>query len=120
MNNKITYTKIGDYYIPNLTLEESKFKNYHLGKYGRMRLNYLKNHKKAEYIIMFMNCTLRKHIVDTDKQAKERFEMLMNQMLERNPIDENLKNTNPLKWTGLMNNYIYSVEEIIFKELIYI
>ena len=44
----------------------------------------------------------------------------MKQILERIPIDENLKNTNPLKWTGLMNNYIYSVEEIIFKELIYI
>ena len=119
MNNKITYTKIGDYYIPNLTLEESKFKNYPLGKYGRMRLNYLKNHKKAEYIILFMNKTLRKHIVEVDKQAKTRFEILMAQMLEKNPIDENLKNTAPLKWIGLMNNYKHSVEEIIFNELIY-
>ena len=69
---------------------------------------------------MFMNCTLRKHIVETDKQAKERFEVLMKQLLEKNPIDENLKNTDPLKWTGLMNNYKYSVEEIIYKELIYV
>ena len=68
---------------------------------------------------MFMNCTLRKHIVETDKQAKGKFEILMNQMLEKNPIDENLKDTNPLKWTGLMNNYKHSVEEVIFKELIY-
>ena len=68
---------------------------------------------------MFMNKTLRKHIVETDKQAKRRFEILMKQMLEKNPIDENLKNTDPLKWTGLMNNYKYAVEEIIFKELIY-
>ncbi len=69
---------------------------------------------------MFMNKTLRKHIVETDKQAKRKFEILMKQMLEKNPIDENLKNTDPLKWTGLMNNYKNSVEEIIFKELIYI
>ena len=69
---------------------------------------------------MFMNKTLRKHIVETDKQAKTRFEMLMKQMLEKNPIDKNLKNTNPLKWTGLMNNYKYSIEEIILKEFIYI
>ena len=69
---------------------------------------------------MFMNCTLRKHIVETDKQAKARFEVLMKQILEKNPIDENLKNTNPLKWTGFMNNYKHIVEEIIFKELIYI
>lgn len=69
---------------------------------------------------MFMNKTLRKHIVETDKQAKQRFKILMQQMLEKNPIDENLKNTDPLKWVGLMNNYKNSVEEIIFKELIYI
>ena len=64
--------------------------------------------------------TLRKHIVDTDIQAKERLETLMKQMLEKNPIDESLKDTDPLKWTGLMNNYKHSVEEIIFKQLIYI
>lgn len=69
---------------------------------------------------MFMNKALRKHIVETDKQAKERFDILMKQMLEKNPIDENLKNTNSLKWTGLMNNYKQCAEEIIFKELIYI
>lgn len=69
---------------------------------------------------MFMNKTLRKHIVETDKLAKERFEILMKQMLNKNPIDENLKNTDHLKWTGLMNNYKHSVEEIIFKEIIYI
>ena len=69
---------------------------------------------------MFMNKTLRKHIVETDKQAKSRFEILMKQMLEKNPIDENLKNTDPLRWTGLMNNYKHTAEEVILKELIYI
>ena len=69
---------------------------------------------------MFMNKILRKHIVETDKQAKRRFEILMKQMLEKNPIDENLKNTDPLKWTGLMNNYKHTAEEVILKELIYI
>ncbi|MED9924460.1 MAG: TnpV protein [Clostridia bacterium] len=117
---EITYHKEGDYFVPDLYLEKEEYENdYIIGKYGHLRLEYLKNHKKAEYIIMFMNCTLRKHIVDTDKQAKEKFEMLMNQMLERNPIDENLKNTAPLKWTGIINNYKYSVEDIIFNELIY-
>lgn len=117
---EITFHKEEDYFVPDLYLEKEEYENdYIIGKYGHLRLEYLKNHKKAEYIIMFMNCTLRKHIVDTDKQAKERFEMLMNQMLERNPIDENLKNTGHLKWTGIMNNYKNSVEEIIFNELIY-
>lgn len=67
---------------------------------------------------MFMDGTLRKHIIDTDKQAKARYDILMKQMLEKNPIDENLKDTDPLKWIGLMNNYKHCVEEIIYSELI--
>ena len=114
---EITYHKEGNYYIPNLYLENYK-KDYQIGKYGHLRLQYLKNHKKADYTIMFMEGTLRKHIVDTDIQAKERLETLMNQMLDKNPIDENLKDTDPLKWTGLMNNYKHSAEEIIYSELI--
>ena len=117
---EITYHKEGDYFIPDLYLEKDEYeKDYNIGKYGHLRLEYLKNHKKAEYTIMLMDGTLRKHIVETDKQCKERFKILMKQMLEKNPIDENLKNTDPLKWTGLMNNYKHSIEEIIYKEFIY-
>ena len=68
---------------------------------------------------MFMEGTLRKHIVDTDIQAKERLETLMKQMLHKNPIDESLKDIDPLKWIGLMNSYKHSAEEIIYSELIY-
>ena len=117
---EITYHKEGDYLIPDLYLEKNYKKDYQIGKYGHLRLQYLKEYKKAEYSIMLLDGNLRKHIVDTDIQAKERFEILMNQMLEKNPIDENLKNTDPLRWTGLMNNYKHSAEEIIFKETIYI
>ena len=117
---EITYHQKGDYFIPDLYLEKEDYeKDYNIGKYGHLRLEYLKNHKKAEYTIMFMEKSLRRHIVETDKQAKEKFEILMKQLLDKNPIDENLKDTNPLKWIGLMNNYKHSVEEIIFKELIY-
>jgi len=118
---EITYHKEGDFFVPDLYLENEDYENdYIIGKYGHLRLKYLRNHKKAEYIIMFINKTLRKYIVETDKQAKRRFEILMKQMLEKNPIDENLKNTNPLEWTGLMNNYKYSVEEIILQEFIFV
>ena len=118
---EITYHKEGDYFIPDLFLEKEEYaKDYNIGKYGHLRLKYLKQHKKAEYTIMLMDGTLRKHIIDTDKQAKRRFDLLMKQMLEKNSIDENLKNTDPLKWTGLMNNYKHSVEVIILKEFIYI
>ena len=117
---EITYHKEGDYLIPDLYLEENYKNDYHIGKYGHLRLQYLKEHKKAEYYIMLLDGTLRKHIINTDIQAKERLEILMKQMLEKNPIDENLKDTNPLKWIGLMNNYKDSVEKIIFNEIIYI
>ena len=115
----ITYHKEGDYLIPDLYLEENYKKDYHIGKYGYLRLEYLKSNKKAEYSIMLLDGTLRKHIVDTDIQAKERLEILMKQMLEKNPIDEDLKDIAPLKWTGLMNNYKHSAEEVIYFELIY-
>lgn len=118
---EITYHKEGDYYIPNLYLAEDEYeKIYHIGKYGHLRLEYLKKHKKADYTIMFMDGTLRKHIADTDKQAKARYDILMKQMLDKNPIDENLKDTNPLEWVSLMNNYKYCTEEIIYNELIYV
>ncbi len=121
MNSKITYHKIGDYYIPDLYLEKENYQNdYQIGKYGHLRLEYLKNYKKAEYTILLMDGTLRKHIVDTDIQAKEKIKILIKQMLDKNPIDENLKNTDPLKWTGLMNNYKYCVEEIVLNEFIYL
>ena len=117
----ITYHKEGDYFIPDLYLANENYKNdYQIGKYGHLRLQYLKEHKKAEYTIRLLDGTLRKHVVDTDIQAKERLKILINRMLEKNPIDENLKDTDPLKWTGLMNNYKFSAEEVIFKELIYI
>ncbi len=117
---EITYHKEGDFFVPDLHLEKEDYKNdYIIGKYGHLRLEYLKNHKKAEYTIMFMNKTLRKYIVEIDKQAKRRFEILIKQMIEKNPIDENLKNTDPLEWTGLMNNYRLCAEEIILNELIY-
>ena len=116
---EITYHKEGDYLIPDLYLEENYKNDYQIGKYGYLRLQYLKKYKKAKYSIMLLDGTLRKHIVDTDIQAKERLEILMNQMLEKNPIDENWKDTNPLKWTGLTNNYKHSAEEIIYTELIY-
>ena len=120
MNNKITYNKIGDYYLPNLTLEKSKFSNYSLGKYGIMRLNYLKNHKKAEYIILFMDNKLDKHLYNIDTECQKQFELLMEQFAEKENITEELKANNQMEWVSRMNNIRNRVDEIILKEYIYI
>ena len=115
---KITYTKCGDYYLPNLVLSNTT-KNVTLGKYARMRLNHLKNHKKAEYTILFMNDELTNHLLDIDKQASNFFDTQMQLMAEKENITEELKATNQLDWVGKMNNLKNSIEEIILERYIY-
>ena len=116
---KIEYTKVGDYYLPNLVAPEN-MKNFKLGKYGKLRLRYLKEHKNAEYIILLMDNKLQKHLLEVNKIANERFELLMKQYAEKENITEELKAKDQLKWVGLMNNIKHSAEEIILKELIYV
>lgn len=113
---KIEYTKVGDYYLPNLVAPEN-IKNFEIGK---LRLRYLKEHKKAEYTILLMDNELQKHLMEVDKIATERFELLMKQFAEKENITEELKVKDQLKWVGLMNNIKHSAEEIILKELIYV
>lgn len=120
MNNKITYNKVGDYYLPNLTLEKSEFSNYSLSKYGRMRLNYLKNHKKAKYNILFMDNKLDEHLYNIDIECQKQFELLMKQFAERENMTEELKATNQMEWVCRMNNIKNSVENILFNTYIYV
>lgn len=114
----ITYTKIGDYFVPNLALSEN-VKDFRIGKYGRLRLKYLKENKKAEYIILNMNGELKKHLMEVDKLAKERVEFLIKQQAKRQNVDEKLKENDQLKWVGMMNSIKNSAEEIAINELIF-
>ena len=116
---KIEYTKQGDYYFPNLLTPEN-LKNFEIGRFGRMRLKFLKEHKKSEYIILVMNNKLQEHLLEIDKTATNRFEFLMKQLAKKENITEELKANDQLKWVGLMNNIKNSVDEIILKELIYV
>ena len=116
---KIEYTKVGDYYIPNLVAPEN-MKNFKIGKYGKLRLRYLKEHKKAEYTILLVNNKLQTHLIETDESANKRFELLMQQLAGRENITEELKANNQMEWVAKMNNIKNRVEEIIFNELIYV
>ncbi len=115
----IEYTKYGDYYLPNI-VDPKNIENFKLGKYGKLRLKYLKEHKKGEYTILLLDNKLQKHLMDIDKIANERFELLMKQYAKKENITEELKANNQMEWVSKMNNIKHSVEEIIFKELIYI
>ena len=111
MDNKIHIQKLGDYYLQNLTLAESKFKDYQLGRYGRMRLNYLKHHRKAEYITLFMNNKLDDHLYNIDTECQNQFEFLMKQFAEKENITEELKSNSQMKWVQKMNSIRSSVDE---------
>lgn len=101
-------------------MPKDEYAEYCIGKYGRLRLNYLKEHKKAEYTIMLMDGTLRKHIVQIDMDAKNRVENIVNALKSQSALKEEMKNTNQLYWVGMMNNFKNQAEEIVLKELIYV
>ena len=118
--NQITYHKEGDYLIPNLSLPPTDYPNYILGKYGRLRLQFLKENKPIIYQEMLLNNTLRKHIVETDMGAKKQIEELITHFKKHSTLTENMKDTDQLYWVGMMNNFKNQAEEIVFKELIYV
>ena len=114
----IEYAKKGDYYMPNLYLEPEE--KIPLNKYGLLRLNYLKKHKKAEYTILFMNKQLNKHLKEIQEQAQKEIDFLIEDLKSKSDLTENMKNTNRLYWVGTMNAIKNQAEEIVLKELIYV
>ena len=113
----IEYTKVGDYFMLNLVLEKEE--KIILNKYGRMRLKFLKENRKAEYTIMFMNGTLNKHLKEIQETADNRINLIVEQLKKKNNLTEEMKNTDQLYWVSMMNNFKNTAEEIILKELIY-
>lgn len=112
MNNRLTYHKEGDYLIPDLEAPEN-IKNFTLGKYGRLRLNYLKQNKKVEYMILLTENKLQKHLMEIDKTAYQRLGFLIKQLAKKENVNEELKAKNQLEWVAKMNNIKNPVEEII-------
>ena len=111
----ITYREVGSYKIPNLKVKQRKF---NIGKYGLMRLDYLKKEKKVLYEQMKIKDTLAEHLLEIDLTATKRVNLILNEMMMKEQITEELKEKNPMKWTGLMNNLKSQAEEIVMKELI--
>ena len=114
----ISYTLVGDYYLPNLKLEQEE--KVRLNKYGLLRLDYLKEHKKVDFSIMFMNRTLNKHLKEVQELAQARVNELVEQLKAKSDLTEDMKNTDMLYWVGTMNAIKNQAEEIVLKELIYV
>ena len=97
----IEYHLEGDYYITNLVLPKQE--KVTLNKYGRMRLKYLKENKKAEYSIMLMDGTLNKHLKEIQETSQKRLNQIIYQLKEKSDLTEDLKDTDILYWVGTMN-----------------
>ena len=115
--NGMSYTLHGDYYLPDLVLREEE-PTY--GKYGMLRKQFLKEHRSARYQYLLLTGKLNEHLNQTDQEAREQVETLMEQMTEKQGVTEELKVQDQMKWVGLMNNIKVSAEEIILKNTVYV
>ena len=115
---ELKYTKTGDYELPNLTLNDNKKGT--INKYGMLRLDYLKAHKKALYTTLLMKDELTNHLISVSKDVENLLKYLMKSYKKRDErLSEKNKEINQLEWIKLMNNYKNTAEEMILKELIY-
>ena len=113
---EITYSKYGDYYLPDLVLSEAEPATY--GHFGRMRLKYLKGHRKATYINLKTSGQLTHHLNETDREANEMLRLLIEQMAQAQGITEQMKAEDQMAWIGAMNNIRSAAEERIIRDLI--
>ena len=112
-----TYRQCGDCLIPEIALPDTE--KISLGKYGRMRQRYLKEHRGVLYNAMILDGTLWSHHTEVDKICKDRMDVLILGMKEKWGITEDLKAHDPMAWVGAMNNIRSAAEEILFAEVIY-
>ena len=114
---QITYTKQGDYWLPNLLPPQEP--QIPLGKYALMRRRFLQQNRRVTYTNLLTTGQLHAHLMEIEKTARNRIEQIVNQMAKAAGVTEELKATDQMKWVGLMNNFRSAAEEQILQELIY-
>ena len=115
--NELTYTRSGDYWIPNLSLSQQETQP--LGKYGRLRKKYLQEHRPVLWNSLILSEKLYPHLREIDEAANRRLERMMPELMQSAGVTEALKASDPMKWVGLMNSLKAQAEEVILTELIY-
>ena len=113
---EMQYIRVGDYFIPDLELPEEPRP---IGKWGRMRREYLKEHKPIQYNCLLLSGKLWTHLADLNEQAQDRLDRIIEQMKTAEGITEDLKANDPMAWVGAMNNIRNRAEKIVLRELIY-
>ena len=117
MSTVMMYTKVNGYLIPNLTYKSGE-QMEQLGKYGFLRRDYLKNHRNSTYQVMLLQDTIGEHLLEVDKAAREREEVILKQLEEKEPLPD--KEKDQIAWVRAANQHRAIAEEIILKELIYV
>ena len=115
--NELTYTRSGDYWIPDLSLSQQETQP--LGKYGRLRKTYLQENRPVLWNSLILSEKLYPHLREIDETANSRLEQMMPGLMQSAGVTEALKASNPMKWVGLMNSLKAQAEEVILTELIY-
>ena len=114
---KIEYTKVGDYYLPNLDYPEEARP---IGCWGMLRKEYLKAHKSGTYTYLLLTARLDSYLADLNEQAQERYELIEAQIRSAEGVTEELKACNPMEWVRQCNNVENRVLEIVLSELVYV
>ena len=115
--NGIKYELRGEQYYPVLEISEQT--NYKIGKYGHLRLDFIKKHRRGTYTTLLTEERLNEHLHAIDEQAHEQIDLIIKQMAERTGVTEELKASDPMCWVQMMNNVKASAEEIVLKEVVY-
>lgn len=116
IENGIEYVKVGDYYIPNLTVLQ---KRYNIGKYGSLHKKFIKEHHNVFYSLLLANGTLIEYLEKIDTKAKNEVDRLIAELADKQGVTEQLKATDQLKWVGMMNNIKAQAEEIVNSTIVY-
>ena len=116
---ELTYTKVGDYYIPDLILDEDPATEKFYGKYGDLRRTYLREHKPKLWMVLVNTGRADNHLTSIEQAAERRMDTLLSQMMKVAGVTEELKARDQMAWVGLMNTCKAQIEEIILAELIY-
>ena len=114
MSSNLSYTQTGDYLLPNLTLHQPKTP---LGKYGRMRLSFLRQQRPVLYNTMLLNGSLYPHLMEVEQTAESRMQQTMEQLLKQTPAPD--KENRQMEWVQHMNSLKAQTEELVLTELIY-
>lgn len=115
--NEITYTERDGIFYPNISLPEQT--DYPIGKYGQMRLDFLKKHRRGTYTTLLTEGRLSAHLSAINQEARSQIEYLTAELAKNRGIDEELKASNPLLWVQEMNNCKASAEEVVLREVVY-